>query len=171
MIEHAKSLLRHQNPSGELAVIIERGLALLIAELEKKKLGKTKHPHRARPAQHGAVTRAARREVFGRDGLQCAYVDAASGRRCEGSAFLEVDHVAPRARGGSAEPENLRVLCRAHNRLHAEDTYGQKLIHDHIHFRQRKRAPEPPRKSAKIGTSEWESRSVPHSDCRDRSEI
>jgi hypothetical protein len=131
-LEHAKDLLSHQNPTGELAVIVARGVELLIAQLEKSKLGKSERPGRIRQAQHGAVTRAARREVFQRDGLRCAYVDASTGRRCEQSAFLEVDHKEPRGCGGSAAPEKLRVLCRAHNRLHAEDVYGREFIEERI---------------------------------------
>jgi hypothetical protein len=140
-LEHAKNLLSHTNPSGELAVIVARAVELLIAELEKKKLGKTERPRRARPAKRGAVTRAARREVFGRDGLQCTYVDERTGRRCQERAFLELDHVDPRGRGGSGDAERLRVRCRAHNRLYAEQVYGRDLIEERIHFRYRKYDP------------------------------
>jgi 5-methylcytosine-specific restriction endonuclease McrA len=38
---------------------------------------------------------------------------------------LEIDHVIPYAKGGSNSPENLRLLCPAHNRLAAEKEYGK----------------------------------------------
>jgi hypothetical protein len=43
-----------------------------------------------------------------------------------------------KALGGSGKPPNIRWLCRAHNRLHAEQTFGRKAIEDAIHHRQQK---------------------------------
>jgi hypothetical protein len=50
------------------------------------------------------------------------------GRRCDASAFLELDHVHPRAVGGSNDVTNLRVRCRAHNQLWAEQTFGREKV-------------------------------------------
>ena len=72
-----------------------------------------------------AIPAAARRQVWERDRGCCSYVDQASGRRCGSRHLLEIDHVVPYALGGSAEPDNLRLLCAAHHRhRHArrEDT-------------------------------------------------
>jgi hypothetical protein len=74
-----------------------------------------------------SVTAATRREVFNRDGLQCTFVSA-TGRRCEARAFLELDHADPRALGGSSDASNLRVRCRAHNQLWAEEVYGREHV-------------------------------------------
>ena len=60
------------------------------------------------------VRRAARRSVLERDGLRCGWVDA-GGTRCDSRAWLEHDHRQPLGKGGDSEPENLRLLCRAHN--------------------------------------------------------
>lgn len=38
-LERAQSLLRHANPDGDLAVVVERAIDLLIAKLERTKLG------------------------------------------------------------------------------------------------------------------------------------
>ncbi|MCA9728578.1 MAG: HNH endonuclease, partial [Candidatus Eisenbacteria bacterium] len=54
--------------------------------------------------------------------FQCTYVGPEG--RCPERRGLEIDHRDPVARGGSNEPENLRVLCRAHNRLMAERAFG-----------------------------------------------
>jgi len=110
-LARAKDLLSHANPTGDLALIVERGLDLLLAELEKTKLGKAKRPRRARERKSKGVARATRGEVFERDGVQCTFVSA-DGRRCEATAFLELDHVESRALGGSDESSNLRVRCR-----------------------------------------------------------
>ncbi len=63
-----------------------------------------------------AIPAAVRRQVWERDGGCCSYVDPVSGRRCGSRHLLEIDHVVPYALGGSAEPDNLRLLCAAHHR-------------------------------------------------------
>jgi 5-methylcytosine-specific restriction endonuclease McrA len=62
-------------------------------------------------------------EVLLRDGYQCSYV-APDGTRCDCTGGLEVDHIQPFAAGGSNEPDNLRLLCKAHNLHAAEEFYG-----------------------------------------------
>jgi 5-methylcytosine-specific restriction endonuclease McrA len=135
-LERACRLLSHSNPSGDLAVLVERAVDLLLGELEKTKLGKTERPRRPRARQPGAISRAVRREVFERDGEQCSFVSV-DGRRCEARAFIELDHVQARARGGSGASHNIRVLCRQHNKLRAEQTFGRENIERKIHMRQR----------------------------------
>ncbi|WP_394841942.1 hypothetical protein LZC95_33310 [Pendulispora brunnea] len=129
-IDRAADLMRHANPSGELSVILERAIDLLLAELEKQRLGKTKRPVAKAPrsnTRRGYVTRSIRREVFQRDGEQCTFVDDA-GRRCECRTFLELDHIEPRARGGSDGATNLRVRCKSHNAYAAERDFGRDYI-------------------------------------------
>ena len=63
-----------------------------------------------------AIPAAVRRQVWKRDRGCCSYVDGGRGRRCGSRHLLEIDHVVPYALGGSAEPDNLRLLCAAHHR-------------------------------------------------------
>ena len=130
-LARVQDLMRHSNPRGELEPIFERALDLLVADLEKTRLAKTDRPRRAKQAKHGAISRAARREVFERDGERCTYV-APSGRRCTARAFIQLDHDVARARGGSGEPENLRVRCGAHNRFAAKQLFGEQYVDDKI---------------------------------------
>ena len=84
-LERARDLMRHRNPSGDLAVVVERALDALLENLERERLGATIRPRRtARPPMPGYVTRAVRREVLERDGEQCTYVDGAGRRCCRG---------------------------------------------------------------------------------------
>lgn len=137
-LERATDLMRHRNPSGDMATVMERALDLLIAELEKEKLGKTSRPQRRpRPAQPGRITRATRREVFARDGEQCTFRDAA-GNRCPSRTFLELDHIDARARGGRCDVTNLRVRCRPHNLVYAEHCFGRDHVEHHIQARKRR---------------------------------
>lgn len=135
--------MSHANPTRDLAIVVERALDLLLEQLEKTRLGALKQTKPSRTKRVRAqksstgIPRAVRREVFQRDGEQCTYV-ATDGRRCSARAFLELDHVQPRAQGGSDDVQNLRVRCRAHNQLWAEQAYGRQHIAARRHFRQQK---------------------------------
>jgi hypothetical protein len=155
----ARDLMSHRNPSNDLGVVLEAALELLIPQLEKERLGKTKQPSTS-PAQPTQPTkpstvpvavsgvapqyrrprkipRAVRREVFERDGEACTYVDP-TGRQCRSRRHLEIDHIDPYARGGSSDLANLRVRCRAHNHLHAEQAFGKEHLARAIDSRRRK---------------------------------
>lgn len=56
-----------------------------------------------------ALPQSVRVEVFARDGFACAYCGDTDGP-------FEVDHVEARIRGGTDDPSNLCVACRACNR-------------------------------------------------------
>jgi hypothetical protein len=133
--------------------VVERALDALLAQLEKERLGSrasaagvrppSATPPSARTTRAGRVPRAVRRAVFERDGEQCTFTDA-TGARCPSRTLLELDHIESRALGGSDEASNLRVRCRAHNALHAEEVFGRAHVAAHIHFRHRKRRGEAP---------------------------
>jgi hypothetical protein len=62
--------------------------------------------------------------VYRRDGGRCTY-ETSDGCRCCATTGLEYDHVVPVALGGRAtKPEDVRLRCRAHNRLAAEEIFG-----------------------------------------------
>ena len=147
-LELCRDLLSHANPSRDLAVVIERAVDSLLAHLEKKRLARAKRPrskpavrqasgHDGRYASSRRIRNEVRRRVFERDGLGCTYVSP-DGRRCETRAFLEVDHANPQALGGTGEVENLRVRCRAHNQLWAEQAYGRERVEGARNFRRKK---------------------------------
>jgi hypothetical protein len=88
------------------------------------------------------VDRATRRAVLERDGLRCAW-RSADGVRCEARAWLEHDHIRPRAKGGSSTATNGRLLCRAHNRLAAEQEFGRQHVEQAIAKQRTRRRPIP----------------------------
>jgi len=69
-----------------------------------------------------------------RDGGRCSYV-ASDGTRCCETKNLEFDHRVPFALGGKSDANNLRLLCRAHNKLAAEQVFGREMIQNIIDFR------------------------------------
>jgi hypothetical protein len=49
-LERIEDLMRHRNPSGDLETILEQALALLLAKLERERLGKVTRPRRTKAA-------------------------------------------------------------------------------------------------------------------------
>jgi hypothetical protein len=143
-LERARELMMHANPKADLAIVVERAVDALLAKLEKERLAKTDRPQtkKKRPCAPEHVSAAVKREVFARDGQQCSYVDETTGDRCTARGFLELDHREPRAAGGSSDASNVRVLCRTHNRLHAEVCFGREHVQARIDCRRRKLDPE-----------------------------
>jgi 5-methylcytosine-specific restriction endonuclease McrA len=145
-LERACDLMRHRNPNGDLAVVLDAAMDLLLAKLEKERMAKVSErrkpskPRRATGSEMSharAVPAGVRRAVFERDGEQCTFRSEA-GERCPSRGHLELDHVEARALGGTNDASNLRVRCRAHNRLAAEDVFGKAYVAERIDFRQRK---------------------------------
>jgi hypothetical protein len=84
-LELCRDLMSHANPSRDLGPVVERAVDLLLADLEKKRLGRTNGPrrgHGTRTAKQGRIATGTRREVYERDGLNCTYVST-DRRRCD----------------------------------------------------------------------------------------
>ena len=139
-LRSAQALLGHAVPSGDPALIYARAMKHYVAHLEKQRLGAKPGSAKAAPRARGrGIPRALRRLVWERDGGRCAFVSA-DGHRCESTRRLELDHVQPLALGGETTPENLRVLCRAHNRHEAERILGKEHVQQRRELAQRERA-------------------------------
>ena len=126
----AQDLLGHELPSGDVPQVLKRALKALRAELDKRRCSATVRPRRhpgRRSEDPRSVPAEVQRAVWERDGHQCTYVSE-DGHRCEERRFVELDHVEAVARGGEATVSNLRVLCRAHNQLEAERTFGAEFM-------------------------------------------
>ncbi len=137
-LDRVTGLMSHRNPSRKTENVLDAALDLLLAKLEKERLGKAERPRSSAPgATNGTISRAMRRAVFERDGERCTWMDA-EGRRCACTEMLEIDHVHPAALGGTAELAGLRVLCAVHNRLYAEQCFGKEHVAKQIHLRQHK---------------------------------
>ena len=132
-LRRLQELLRREVPSGDAAVIVDRALALLLKDVERKKLAAAAKPRpgTVRSGTGTHVTRhvpaAVRRAVWKRDGGQCALVSG-SGHRCRERAFLEIHHIHPYALGGPPTLENLALRCRRHNDYEARLVFGQNAV-------------------------------------------
>lgn len=152
-IERLKAVLSHSKPRASIADIVEAGVDALLKQkdpLVREVKPRSKEDRAAfgsirnspesisKPAASSAVAKtgrvekktpalspAARNFIFRRAEGKCEYVDPKTGTRCQSAHFLEVEHVIPRARGGTNEISNLIAFCRTHNRLAAERAFGE----------------------------------------------
>ncbi len=84
-------------------------------------------PLHRRTGPRESIPAAVRRTVWERDAGRCTW-PLDSGGCCGSTHRLELDHVEPWARDGEATEENLRLLCAAHNRLAARQTFGARCV-------------------------------------------
>ncbi len=144
-LKEAQALLRHRRPDGSLAFIVEEALDVLIAKVKKKRFGIGAKPRSApartadaaseakststkkkrRSSRH--VSYGIRRVLAERDELRCTHVGP-DGRRCSETAFLELDHTKGFARTRQHSVEDMRLLCKVHNALAAEQLYGRDFM-------------------------------------------
>jgi hypothetical protein len=124
-----KALRSHANPSMNYAELFE-----YMADEVLKKIDPMEKPSKASSAQNEAVQQAAatiarsKPVVWKRDQGKCSFEDPETGKYCESTYFLELDHIIPVAMGGSNEPSNLRLRCRGHNQRYAVNIYGVKKM-------------------------------------------
>jgi 5-methylcytosine-specific restriction endonuclease McrA len=134
-LRRLQSLLRREIPDGDAGAIVERALALLLEKVERTKIGAAKNPRPSPPIRPGTdrslprstpvrdIPRQVKREVWRRDGGQCAFVGP-DGHRCTEGAFLEFHHVQAHALGGPATAANISLRCRRHNQYEGELVFG-----------------------------------------------
>lgn len=123
-LRRVQDLLRHSIPDGDVAVVFDRALTLLLEDVERTKLAATERPAAEKTAvrRSRSIAAAVRREVWKRYGGRCAFVGTTG--RCAETGFLEFHHVVPYAAGGATDAANLQLRCRAHNGYEAEQYFG-----------------------------------------------
>ncbi len=151
-LKQAQELLGHSVPNGDLSTIVEKALDLLITDVKKKRFGVGRKPKpspspesspsspRAKSPSASPMPKAAeprpisrhipdaiKRAVYERDNGRCTFTDE-QGRRCGEAMFLELDHVHGFAKTQEHSVEGIRLRCRGHNQLAAEQLYGKDVI-------------------------------------------
>ena len=131
-LETLTMLLSHKVPRGDLAAVLREAVHCAIDKHGKRKGAvpparervPASEPKPASSEPSGAISASVRREVWKRDGGRCAFMGE-GGRRCGSRWQLEVDHIHPASLGGASTLDNLRLVCRKHNILHAEEVFGR----------------------------------------------
>lgn len=119
-LRRVQDLMRHSDPTGDISVIFDRALTLLLADLSRAKCGTVERPKagHAPRARSRHIPAAIKRNVWTRDGGRCAFHGEQG--RCAETGFLEFHHVVPYGDGGEASVDNIQLRCRAHNQHEAD---------------------------------------------------
>jgi 5-methylcytosine-specific restriction endonuclease McrA len=130
-LETLSMLLSHKVRRGDLAAVLHEAIRCGIEKHGKRKgavrPARKVAPKATRSKDPAAIPAEVRRQVWERDRGRCAWTGP-DGKRCGSRWQLEVDHVDPVARGGTSALGALRVLCRNHNLLYAEQVYGREFM-------------------------------------------
>jgi hypothetical protein len=126
--------------------IFDRALTVLLDKVEKTKLGAADKPRPNQSIRPGTdangpirpgtdrevrkpgrasrhIPREVQREVWRRDGGQCAFVSP-TGRRCTERTFVAFHHIDPYAMQGPPTVKNISPRCWSHNHYEAELIFG-----------------------------------------------
>ncbi|HET6333942.1 MAG TPA: hypothetical protein VFG30_12060, partial [Polyangiales bacterium] len=133
LLQEAQDLFRNQLPNGDIEVLVERALVLLVSERKKQLYAQTDKPRRSSDTAPTSkpnsrhIPNTIKRRVYVRDRGQCRFVSPTGERWCARSR-LEFHHVQAFGFGGPPTEKNIVLFCRAHNALMAERDFGREHI-------------------------------------------
>jgi hypothetical protein len=119
-----KDALSHSHPGASEEELLEAGLDLLLAKAAKRNGLVEKPRKQPPPCESDAMPAHVKRAVWSRAGGRCEW-KLDSGGVCGSTHRLELDHhPVPRAHGGPATLENIRLHCQPHNLEGARRIFG-----------------------------------------------
>ena len=137
--EMARAIVSRKHPGATVEDVLNELIGFYLKQKAPKERpakstkagGKTQEPQTRTTPQTGLRTRhipaAIRDRVMLRDRQRCTFISK-SGRPCHSTHNLQIDHIKPFALGGTHDPENLRVLCAAHNRYVARMVFRNAAV-------------------------------------------
>lgn len=152
-LQRAKEVLSHSIPNGETAQVLGHVLKFFLDEKDPLRKSPSKSEvqcaltasrrttpsaaegmpqqspnqlasNKPKPPSKAGV----RRAIIQSTQARCSFRDPVTGRICGSRHQLQIDHIVPRALGGTDDPWNLRALCRPHNIHSAEEVFGREFI-------------------------------------------
>jgi hypothetical protein len=124
-LDRIRDLISHSKPDANYAEIIQF-VARQFLEKRDPLRESTKSAAVQRCVRPSQIPAQLRRNKIRSAGSRCEWTDPSTGQRCGSSYQLEIDHIKPRAIGGTDEADNLRCLCRNHNQMMAKRNLGEK---------------------------------------------
>lgn len=122
-LERVRGLLGRRN--GRVASVLDVVLDEYLIRHDPSRRQSRARSSQGKPTRR--VFRWVRDIVWRRDGGRCAFVSS-DGVRCGARSRLEYDHIHPWALGGASDdPDNIRLLCRAHNLRSARRIFGERV--------------------------------------------
>lgn len=137
-LDTVKGLLAHTKSPLNMAELIDKLCDISIAKLRPSTpptKANSAAPLLAAPKGHRVtkdekvkkIPKRIRRLVWERAENKC--------EKCSSELALQIDHIRPRAHGGSDDPENLRLLCRQCNQRAAIEQLGLEKMDPYLNGR------------------------------------
>jgi hypothetical protein len=120
-LKRAKEVLSYKFPNATDAEVIAYALEFFLGKKDPLRLPAASA---AEPTSLVKRTRWVLQKAQGR----CAYRDPRTGIQCASRYQIQIDHIKPKALGGTNQAENLRALCRQHNLYEAERIFGRSKV-------------------------------------------
>src|ERR1700682_1067562 len=128
-LEQVRAALSHKCPGADFEQVVREAFKLVL-ERDRKRKALTDRP-RAAPEGPGEndryVPAAVKRAVWERDQGRCTW-PMGDGEPCGSTHRLELDHDLEVALGGKPTIGNVRLLCKSHNLMKAEENLGRTLM-------------------------------------------
>jgi 5-methylcytosine-specific restriction endonuclease McrA len=128
-LEQVRAALSHKCPDGDFEQVVREAFKLVL-ERDRKRKALTDRP-RAQSETPGEndryVPAAVKRAVWERDQGRCTW-PMGDGEVCGSTHRLEFDHELEVALGGKPTIQNVRLLCRSHNLMKAEQHLGRTFM-------------------------------------------
>ncbi len=128
-LEQVRAALSHKCPDGDFEQVVREAFKLVL-ERDRKRKALTDRP-RAQSETPGEndryVPAAVKRAVWERDQGRCTW-PMGDGEVCGSTHRLEFDHDLEVALGGKPTIENVRLLCKSHNLMKAEQHLGRTFM-------------------------------------------
>src|SRR5713226_1408637 len=128
-LEQVRAALSHKCPDGDFESVVREAFKLVL-ERDRKRKALTDRP-RARSEGSSEndryVPATVKRAVWERDQGRCTW-PMGDGEVCGSTHRLEFDHDLEVALGGKPTIENIRLLCKSHNLMKAEQHLGRTFM-------------------------------------------
>jgi hypothetical protein len=128
-LEQVRAALSHKCPDGDFEQVVREAFKLVL-ERDRKRKALTDRP-RAQSEKPGEndryVPAAVKRAVWERDQGRCTW-PMGDGEVCGSTHRLEFDHDLEVALGGKPTIGNVRLLCKSHNLMKAEQHLGRNFM-------------------------------------------
>jgi hypothetical protein len=128
-LEQVRAALSHQCPDGNFEDVVREAFKLVLERDRKRKaLTDRPRPQAETPGENDRyVPAAVKRAVWERDHGRCTW-PMGDGELCGSTHRLEFDHDLEVALGGKPTIGNIRLLCKGHNLMKAEQHLGRTVM-------------------------------------------
>jgi hypothetical protein len=128
-LEQVRVALSHKCPDGDFEQVVREAFKLVLEQDRKRKaLTDRPRPQSETPGDNDRyVPAAVKRAVWERDQARCTW-PMGDGEVCGTTHRLEFDHDLEVALGGKPTIGNVRLLCKSHNLMKAEQHLGRAFM-------------------------------------------